>query len=379
MRGYRRAVATATVLAATAGLTVAVAPAAEAADSCTSEQGTLGPIGACDDTDPPDTTITGTDPRLQDGWVRATSVSISFGGAYDDADTDPISFECQFDQPASSTTWQACTSPFTAGDLTPNRATPYTFRVRAVDSADDAIDLASPVFGGTDVPDYDQTAAEVSFTADDVAPNTFGFLRTTYADESGFDGPMLVAPRARLRLQSTQGSRYRCALDGTPIACHDGLTTLRGLTAGWRRFTAAAVDPAGNVDPSPFAQRFFVPRDLVAADAARGSHGEWRRFRDPGAFGGDYLESSTYGAVLAFPVRGVREIRLLAPAGPQLGRVAIRVGRGRWYPVDLRSDDTQRLRVYQVRDALSPRVAGTLQVRVLSHGRPVRVDAVSAR
>ena len=78
-------------------------------------------------------------------------------------------------------------------------------------------------------------------------------------------------------------------------------------------------------------------------------------------------------------MRNIREIRLLAPAGPTLGKVAIRVGRGQWFPVNLRSSRPQRLKVYQARPALSGMLSGVLQVRVVSHGKPVRVDAVAAR
>ena len=386
MHAYRRAAAVAAVLVtAAASLSVTAAPAG-AADPCYSEAQPTGPLGlpsgaGCDDTVAPETSIDGS--TVVNGWVRATSVSITFSGKQPDADPDPVSYQCQFFNSVSPpTSWQSCTSPFTQDGLDENTATPYTFRVRAVDTPDNAHDLTTdpwPFTGSADVPDYDQTPAELSFTADATAPNTFGFLRTTYADESGFDGPMLVANSAQLRLQSSQGTKYRCTLNRKDVACNDGLTTLRKLGAGWKKFEAAAVDPAGNVDPSPFVQEFFVPRNLAVGDAPRSSHGDWRRFRDPGAFGGDYLESSRYGAVLSFPVRNVREIRLLAPAGPQLGRVEIRVGRGQWYRVNLASKDPQRLKVYQVRGALSGLLAGTLQVRVASRGKPVRVDAVSAR
>ncbi|WP_028637853.1 hypothetical protein [Nocardioides sp. URHA0032] len=386
MPAYRRAAAIGTVVLAIAAGLVAVSPAADAADPCYSERQPTGPLGlpsgaGCDDTVPPETTIDS--PTLSTPWLRSTSVTIAFHGAHPDADTDAIGYECQFyDSVSAPTTWQSCTSPFTQEGLTENGATPYTFRVRAVDTLDDAHDLTTdawPYTGSTDAPDHDQTPAQLMFTVDATAPNTFGFLRTSYPDESGFDGPMLVEPSAQLRLQSTQGTSYRCSLNGKAVACNDGLTTLRNLTPGGKRFSAAAVDPAGNVDPSPFVQEFFVPRNLALGDADRASRGDWRRFRDPGGFGGDYLETSTYGAVLSFPVRNVREIQLLAPAGPQLGRVEIRVGRGRWYPVDLHSKDPAKLKVYAVRDAISGLLAGTLQVRVASHGKPVRVDAVSAR
>ncbi|WP_343904629.1 hypothetical protein [Nocardioides aquiterrae] len=387
MHAYRRAAAGAAALVAVAAALSVTAAPADAADPCYSEaQPTTGPPldlptgPGCDDTVPPETSIDSS--PVVGGWLRATSVSITFSGRHPDADSDPISYECQFFNSVSTpTTWQSCTSPFSRDGLDENTATPYTFRVRAVDTPDNAHDLTTDAWypASADAPDYDQRPAELSFTADATAPNTFGFLRTTYADDSGFDGPMLVANSAQVRLQSSQGTTYRCTLNRKDVACNDGLTTLRPLGAGWKRFEAAAVDPAGNVDPSPFVEEFFVPRNLALGNAPRASRGDWRRFRDPGAFGGDYLESARYGAMLSFPVRNVREIRLLAPAGPQLGRVEIRVGRGQWYRVNLSSSDPQKLKVYAVRGALSGLLAGTLQVRVASHGKPVRVDAISAR
>jgi hypothetical protein len=386
MRAYRRAAAIgAVVLGVTASLSV-VTPAAVADDPCYSEAQPTSPLGlpsgaGCDDTVPPETTIDG--PTIEGGWIRSTSITIAFSGAHTDGDTDPISYECQFYNSVSApTSWDSCTSPVTEDGLSENTATPYTFRVRAVDTPDNAHDLTTdawPFTGSSDAADYDQTPAQLQFTADATAPNTFGFLSTSYPDESGFDGPMLIEPSAQIRLQSTQGTEYRCTLNKASVDCNDGMTSLRNLTPGWKRFVAAAVDPAGNVDPSPFLQKFFVPRNLVVGDAVRASRDDWRRFRDAGAFKGDYLESSTYGAVLNFPVRNVREIRLLAPAGPTLGRVEIRVGRGQWYRVNLHSDDRSRLKVYEVRSSISGLLTGALQVRVASHGKPVRVDAVSAR
>jgi hypothetical protein len=97
------------------------------------------------------------------------------------------------------------------------------------------------------------------------------------------------------------------------------------------------------------------------------------------AFGGDFLESSTYGATLTFPVRNVREIRLLAPAGPSLGKVQVRIGHAAWTTVNLASPKGEALHVYQLRDQFSPLRSGSLQVRVASKGKLVRVDAISAR
>lgn len=195
---------------------------------------------------------------------------------------------------------------------------------------------------------------------------------------------MVTAPKVQIRLQSNEAgpddvATYRCRLDDRSIACNDGLTTLRRLGAGLHHFTAAAIDPAGNVDPTPFTQQFFVPRNLTTDDAPRSSRGDWRRVRSPGTFAGDYLQATAYGATLRFGVRNIRAIRLLAPAGPNLGKVDVRVGQGAWMRVNLASKDAQKLKIFQVRDELSGLLAGPLQIRVASRNRVVRIDAVMAR
>lgn len=393
----RVAAAFAAVLAAATLPLVAPATPAGAADPCTSEvQPTdplLGlPIGAaCDDTTPPATTLGAITPAVSGGWLASTSVTIAFTGAHTDAgpagDNDPISFQCQFSNSAiAPTTWQACTSPVSYDKLEERSATPYTFRVRAVDTPDHAHDItADPFYAApADLPDLDQTPAELVFRADATTPSTFGFLRTDYYDQDRQDAPMVTAPKVQIRLQSNESGpddapTYRCRLDDRSVPCNDGLTTLRGLGAGMHEFTAAAIDPAGNVDPTPFAQRFFVPRDLTTDDAPRSSRGDWRRVRSPGSFAGDYLQATAYGATLRFGVRNIRAIRLLAPAGPKLGKVDVRVGQGAWTRVNLASKDAQKLRILQVRDELSGLLAGPLQIRVASRDRVVRVDAVMAR
>lgn len=389
----RVAAAFAAVLAAATLPLVAPATPADAADPCTSEvQPTdplLGlPIGtACDDTVPPTTTLSAVTPAVSRGWLASTSVTIAFTGAHTDADQDPIGYQCQFSNSAiAPTTWQACTSPVSYDKLEERSAAPYTFRVRAVDTPDNAHDITSdPFFAApTDLPDLDQTPAELVFRADATTPSTFGFLRTDYYDEDRQDAPMVTAPKVQIRLQSNEAgpddvATYRCRLDDRSIACNDGLTTLRRLGAGLHHFTAAAIDPAGNVDPTPFTQQFFVPRNLTTDDAPRSSRGDWRRVRSPGTFAGDYLQATAYGATLRFGVRNIRAIRLLAPAGPNLGKVDVRVGQGAWMRVNLASKDAQKLKIFQVRDELSGLLAGPLQIRVASRNRVVRIDAVMAR
>lgn len=389
----RPGVALAAVVAAAALPLLAPAPRADAAEPCTSEAQPTDPLlglptgTACDDTVPPTTTLDSVAPAVSHDWLASTSVTFTFSGRHTDTDADPIGYECQFFNTAiAPTSWTTCTSPVSYDRLEERSATPYTFRVRAIDSPDNAHDITKDPFfpAPTDLPDVDQTPVEVVFRADATAPSTFGFLRTDYYDQDRQDVPMVTSPTVQIRLQSNEGGAgevpgYRCRLDDRAVACADGLTTLRRLDAGRHTFTAAAVDPAGNVDPTPFAQQFFVPRNLTTDDATRRSAGAWRTVRSPGSFAGEYLQSSTYGATLTFAVRNIRAIRLLAPAGPGLGKVEIRVGRGAWKRVNLASEDSERLAVYQVRGELSSLLAGPLQLRVASRGKPVRVDAVMAR
>jgi hypothetical protein len=336
---------------------------------------------------PPTTEIVDSDPAPAGGWIRDRSITIDFQGRHTDADTDPVGYECQFYvSPTAPTTWSPCTTPVTYDDLDERTATPYTFRVRAVDTADDEHDLTTDPFfpGDADLPDYDQTPAQLVFRADATPPSTFGFLTSSYYDQDQQATPMVVATSVRIDLQSDEGddahpTTYRCRLNGRAVGCSDGATTLRGLKAGAQRFTAAAVDPAGNVDPTPYTQSFFVPRNLTTGDVVRSSRGDWKRVRLSSAFGGDFLESSRYGATLTFPVRNVREIRLLAPAGPSLGTVQVRIGHAAWTTVNLASPKGEALHVYQLRDQFSPLRSGSLQVRVASKGKLVRVDAISAR
>lgn len=376
-RTSRVAAFAAAVLVATA-LPLAVPPAAQADEGCLTEAFEF-PSPRCDDSTPPETTITAVTPGLRNGWLPSTDVRITFEGVHTDADQDPIRFECQLYQSvAAPSSWSPCTSPMTYGDLLENQATPYTFRVRAVDGADALQDVTNPLIGRVDTADLDETPASVSFTADATPPNTFGYLRTTWADESGRE-PMLLSRDVDVRLQSPEASAYRCRLDGRSLPCAEGLVTLRDLASGRHTFVAAAVDPAGNVDPSPYVQQMFVPRNLTRTDAVRASHRDWTQHRQPGMFGNDYLESRTYGAMLTVPVRNVREIRLIAPADPGFGRVEIRVGNGRWFPVSLRGPERAKVVVHEVRGDRTSLVGGRLQIRVASHDRLVRIDAISAR
>ena len=124
-------------LAATALQVVATAAPAQAA-GCQEE--TM--LGTCDDVTPPDTTLVGVRPApTPAGYVRQSTVNVDFAGVPNDAsDTGQIAFECQLYNTATPPAeWQGCVSGQAFSGLANTTATPYTFRVRAVDATDAAV------------------------------------------------------------------------------------------------------------------------------------------------------------------------------------------------------------------------------------------------
>ncbi|MEV7429479.1 hypothetical protein AB0N29_07640 [Nocardioides sp. NPDC092400] len=390
--------ATALVLAGLAVLGPVAAPAA-AEPVCLSEavtgQALPGILGAtCDDEVPPvvDGEVVVTPAPRAQGWVGSKQLTFSFTGRFTDADADALGFQCQLssrttaDQP-----WTACGTYDAAAEvwrqsyngLEESEALPYTFRVRAVDTGDAARDPRSTCGLGcstarTDLDDV-SAPATVQVRVDTVAPA--GSVRVNgLVDEENPTWPMVTSRTLQVVLgaggsQDRSPVGFSCTLTGRAVPCALGPTDLRDLPPGDQRFEAVARDAAGNVDPTPSVLTFSVPRDLAAPKRSG-----WKQVRQGGYFDGDFLQTTRHGATVSAPGRNVRELRLVAPRGPGLGKVSVRVGQGRWYTVDLGGPSYERFHVYQVRDQFEPLVSGRVQVRAAELGRAetVRVDAVLA-
>jgi hypothetical protein len=80
------------------------------------------------------------------------------------------------------------------------------------------------------------------------------------------DTAIVHAPRSRIagtttsyRFRSSEpGSKFLCKLDARPWSSCRPPRLLYGLDPGRHRFKVAAVDRAGNTDPSPAVDRFRV-------------------------------------------------------------------------------------------------------------------------
>lgn len=375
----RRRWAALAVVALVASLAPAlVAAPAQAAEPCPVEQpGTfLPPTAGCDDAVPPDTQITAVSPAPNaNAYIRTDEVTFSFAAIADASDPGPYVFRCRLDAGA----WAACTSPTTYRDLA-DTTTAHVFEVYAVDEPDAAtLWTGNPWNPSAEAgPDDDSASpATRSFKVDTTAPNSFIFNEPY--DELRPELPMVTSRSISLRLDSSESGAgalsFVCALDGASVPCQQGDTRLSRLRAGDRRFTAAAVDLAGNRDPSPATTVFAVPRNLVAP-AGSG----WRRVKGSSYFAGDYLQARTVGATLVTKPVTVRELRLIAPAGPNLGIVDIQIGAGIRRKVNLAAASYERFKVYVIRDEYAPPVAGriTIRVRALPGNKVARIDALLA-
>ncbi|MDP2775522.1 MAG: hypothetical protein Q8O61_18360 [Nocardioides sp.] len=361
---------------------VALAPPASASEGCLADDPIIPillDLSGCDDTTPPETTITRSAPQPNGAtYIRTDSISFEFAGSYTDEDTGTLEYKCRLDEAA----WETCTSPKTYTDLADSKAG-YRFQVKAIDATDaavvwsDSTNIFSPVTE-PDPTDEDKTPATQTFKVDTTPPNTFIFNEPYDAIRPEL--PMVTNRNISLRLDSSESAtdvlRFVCALDGVSVPCKQGDTRLTKLKPGDRRFTAAAIDLAGNRDPSRDVTRFAVPRNLVAP-----ARSGWRRVKGGQSyFAGDYLEARKVGATLVTKRATMRELRLIAPAGPNLGVIDIQIGNGIRRKINLKAARYERFKVYVIRDEYAPRVSGriTIRARALPGHKVARVDALLA-
>ncbi|MBZ4371083.1 Ig-like domain-containing protein [Corallococcus sp. AS-1-6] len=100
-------------------------------------------------------------------------------------------------------------------------------------------------------------ASQLTFTVDSVPPDTVITSRPPVASNS---------PSATFTFQGTDAdvAGFVCTLDATSVACASPYTAT-GLDEGPHTFTVAAVDTAGNLDPTPASSTWTV--DLTPPDA----------------------------------------------------------------------------------------------------------------
>lgn len=362
------------LVAALAPLAGPAAPA-HAAD-CANEVPVLLPPSACDDATPPETALEPMSPSPNDaGWTRADTATFTFAAVNTDpADTDEMRVECKLEGPTSQAhDWQDCTSPTTQEyvgleDTGPGEA--YTFSVRAYDAVDrpwDYDDPSTPLVNEDEVADEDATPEATSWQQDTVKP--IALLFGGPKDPAGTGWPIAKQPRTSFLVDATEKDvEYRCQLDGLQKPCAEGRVDLRNLDGGNRTFTVSVTDPAGNTSDVPATKQFVVPYNLTKATG-------WSRRTGKGYFARDYLQTRTTGARIRFKATNVNAFYFLAPAGPKLGSIRVRVG-DVWRTFDLSSKRATTSRKYKVRGDGYVVYSGPIVIESLSRGKPVRVDAL---
>lgn len=367
-----RRLGTVTTLALTAGLLVGVplgAGPASAADDCLSEPPTTLLGTGCDDTVPPETTLTGvsTAPNAA-GWVATSTMAFAFAGSHTDADAGELAFECKLDGPALAHDWTSCTSPRTYEGLVDSDAA-YAFQVRAVDSADRAYAYRS--FGAEEqVEDIDASPATLAWGQDTVAP--VSFVNPDLYDKETPQQPVVVGRSVGIRLNSNEvGVGFECEVDGESTPCTPGAWRYNEASSGRHFFRARSVDKAGTASAWSEVTEFFVPTDL------RPRRG-FSRIKKSGAFDETLVKSKTKGARLVLPKQRVGELRLYAPTAPTYGKVRVKVGATNWRVVDLAGPRSAQ-KEFVVFNRYQGSRTGQVIIEVLTRNKPVFLDAIVAR
>lgn len=354
------------------GLVPLAAAPAGASPGCVDETAPGILQNGCDDSTPPETTLTPSTTPNAAGLVTVSSMTFTLAWQVSDGDPGPFGLECRLTGGPQAHDWRACTSPVTYADLPDAAAGTYVLEARAVDAGDRArTPDTAPALPPTvpDTPDEDPTPATFTWGQDTTAP--FVFVTGTSYDETTPTQPVVTGAGVPIRINSSEpGSRFECTDNDLPVACAGGRWELPDPAAGRHRFSARTIDAAGNASAWSEPIEFFVPRNLTRQ---RG----WRKVTDPGFFRGDAVKASRRGARLVLPRTTVGELRLLASAGPRHGKVRVRVGRRDWHVVNLSGPRTAMKQLVVI-DRYSGLRTGRIVIESLS-AKPVVLDAVVAR
>ena len=151
---------------------------------------------------------------------------------------DPVTFQCSLDQ--GTAVFAACSGPGAshtpAGSLSDGS---YTFRVRAIDQAGNVSAPATRAFTVTTPAPLDQLAPETTITKGPKKKTTKRRPRFTFAS-------------------SEFGSTFQCQLDAGQFQPCSSPFKPPKLRLGKHKLRVEAIDPAGNVDPTPAVRKFKV-------------------------------------------------------------------------------------------------------------------------
>ncbi|WP_210439397.1 hypothetical protein [Nocardioides xinjiangensis] len=282
---------------------------------------------------------------------------------------DAVRYECRLDRPTGPGAWAECASGMRFTGLADGE---HSLSVRGIDDVGNVESPAkvhrwtvrtspAPDPGQDPGQDPTQDPAPVQLPGDTTPPET-----TVISGPAGF----VAAPSATFGFTSEAGAGFRCTLDGAPVTCGSALA-LNGLRSGTHALAVAAVDAAGNVDPTPAVRTWTVPATAAELRPGRG----WRLERSAKAYGGSHLESSRRGAALTRRVQGAREVALVVGKGRRHGTVKVYAGSRLVGTVRLAATRSTTRQVVPVTRFATP-YTGRLRVVIATQGRPVRIEGL---
>lgn len=305
------------------------------------------------DTVAPTTTITAD--------TSGSTASFSFA-------SDADHYECRLDTPAGPGAWFTCHG-LNVGGMSEGA---HTLWVRGIDDVGN-VEAPAKVHRWTVTSPVDPGPGEDPVVDPGDAPVSPAPVRDTTPPETVLTtAPQgyVLSSSATFGLASEPSAGFRCSLDGTAAGCGTAVT-LDDLGSGTHTFTAAAVDAAGNLDPTPVSRTWTVPVTAAELRAGRG----WRARRAAAAYDGRRLEATRRGATLTHTVRGAREVVLVAGKGRRHGTVKVYAGTRLVRTVRLAAARDASRRILPVTTFASP-WSGRLRVVVTTQGRPVRIEGI---
>lgn len=348
---------------------VVTAPA-QAGTNCGSTNPLLPPIGDCE---APESTITKKPPVFSE----ARTALFEFTTVAPDDDDPDVTFQCRLESGFSAPftvvqDWTDCSVTGEADgtgslgkklyeELAPGD---YTFSVRATDVADDLFDPPAALGGTTNT---ETTPAQFQWSISETAPDDDDNPQTT-----------ITSKVKRWHLFRFLGIEYQadedtmgfiCKANGQEVDCTDRQANLFGMGPKDWTFTVAAVDSAGNVDPTPAVVTWSVPR---SSPSLKGSDG-WKRQSAKGYFLDAYMTTKKRGQYINMTKEGFREMALVATRCPECGTVDVLFEGKLVKRVDLSSKKRKQRQAIPL-GSWKKKKSGWVRIEVVSKGKPVIIE-----
>jgi hypothetical protein len=205
---------------------------------------------------------------------------------------------------------------------------------------------------------------------------TGGAVDTTPPNTTISSGPAqdawLLRTSTSFSFTSTEtGSTFGCTVDAKTLPCTPPPATLSSLTQRSHLFSVSAHDTAGNIDTTPAARVFTVPRNNTTLTHSTG----WVKATGTGYYLNSYSQTTTRGASLRLAVSGARRLALVATRGPGHGTVRVFLGSTLLRSISLAATTLRKRQLIGI-TTFAAATTGTIRVVSATGGKPVRIEGL---